>query len=119
MKQNIVRIIESKTFKKITLFLIENKKVILTFLIAAIFFDIFIIRNSFDIVIFSILFLYGVFVIMSDLNSKRTFMLCIGLLVVMFINFFLSGTSVQTEKAAVWLFLFLALGIIQQWKESY
>jgi hypothetical protein len=38
----------------------------------------------------------------------------------MYINFLSSGPlgpSVKTEEIAVWLFLFMVVGIIQQWKE--
>jgi FkbM family methyltransferase len=35
----------------------------------------------------------------------------------MFVEFLLSGTSERTEKSGVWIFLFLAVGIVQQWSE--
>ena len=104
--------------KKITFFLKENKKIALALLVVSIFIDIFFVKISSDIVIFSILLLYGIFIKMFQIKSRRTFLLCLALLFTMFINFLFTGTSVSTEKAAVWLVLFMALGIFQQWRES-
>jgi len=104
--------------KKITFFLKENKKIALALLVVSIFIDIFFVKISSDIVIFGILLLYGIFIKMFQIKSRRTFLLCLALLFTMFINFLFTGTSVSTEKAAVWLVLFMALGIFQQWRES-
>lgn len=109
--QNIEKI------KKITSFLKENKKIVLALLAVFIFVDIFFVKTSSDMVIFGILLVYGIFVKMFQIKSRRTFLLCLALLAAMFINFLFTGTSVSTEKAAVWLVLFMVLGIFQQWRE--
>lgn len=118
MNKVLAKVLTSEKIKKTTSFLKENKKIVLSLLTVSIFVDIFFVKTSLDIVIFSILLLYGIFVKMFKIKSRRTFLLCLALLVVMFINFLFTGTSVSTEKAAVWLILFMALGIFQQWKES-
>ena len=105
--------------RKIESFLKENKKVNLFLLVVYIFVDIFFVKVSSDFVIFGILLLYGIFIKMFQIKSRRTFLLCLALLIAMFINFLSTGTSIPTEKAAVWLVLFMALGIFQQWRESY
>ena len=105
--------------EKMTSFLRENKKILLTLLAISIFVDIFFVKVSSDFVIFGILLLYGIFIKMFQIKSRRTFLLCLALLIAMFINFLSTGTSIPTEKAAVWLVLFMALGIFQQWRESY
>ena len=119
MKKILEKLIESKNLKKVTVFLKINNKIILILIAVFIFVDIFFIKASSDIVIFGILLLYGIFVKMLQIKSRRTFLLCLGLLIAMFINFLSTGTSIPTEKAAVWLVLFMALGIFQQWRESY
>ena len=119
MKKILEKLIESKNFKKATVLLKENRKTAVTFVLVFIFIDTFFIKASSDIVIFGILLLYGIFVKMFQITSRRTFLLCLGLLIAMFINFLSTGTSIPTEKAAVWLVLFMALGIFQQWRESY
>lgn len=103
--------------KKIASFLRENKKTLLTLLAVAIFADILFLDKSSDLIIFGILILYSVFIKMFQIKSKLTFLLCLTLLFTMFINYLLTGTSVSTEKAAVWLVLFLIVGVIQQWRE--
>ena len=119
MKKILEKLIESKSLKKVTVFLKINNKITLILIAVFIFVDIFFIKESSDIVIFGILLFYGIFVKMFQITSRRTFLLCLGLLIAMFINFLFTGTSAPTEKAAVWLVLFMALGIFQQWRESY
>lgn len=119
MKKVLAKVLASEKIKKITSFLRENKKIVLALLAVSIFVDIFFVKTSLDIVIFSALLLYGIFIKMFQIKSRRTFLLCLALLAAMFINFLFTGTSVSTEKAAVWLILFMALGIFQQWRESY
>jgi hypothetical protein len=113
----LIRAIRAIKIKKVVSLLQENRKILLVFVVIAIFADIFFIKRSSDLVIFGILLLYGVFAKILQIKSKSTFLLCLGLLGAMFVNFLSSGASIPTEKAAVWLFLFMALGIIQQWRE--
>lgn len=117
MKKILAKLLVSEKIKKTTFFLKENKKIVLALLAVSIFIDIFFVRTSSDIVIFGILLLYGIFIKMFQIKSRRTFLLCLALLTVMFIDFLFTGTSISTEKAAVWLVLFMALGIFQQWRE--
>lgn len=103
--------------KKIASFLRENKKTILTLFAVAIFADIIFLNKSSDLIIFSILILYSFFIKIFQLKSRSTFLFCLTFLITMFFNYLLTGTSVSTEKAAVWLILFLIIGVIQQWRE--
>lgn len=119
MKKILAKLLASEKIKKTAYFLKENKKIVLALLTVSIFVDIFFVKTSSDIVIFGILLLYGVFIKMFQIKSRRTFLLCLALLAAMFIDFLFTGTSVSTEKAAVWLILFMAVGIFQQWRESY
>ena len=121
MKKILAKVLTSKHVEKIekmTSFLRENKKIVLALLTVSIFVDIFFVKTSSDLVIFGTLLFYGIFIKMFQIESRRTFLLCLALLAAMFINFLSTGTSIPTEKAAVWLILFMALGIVQQWRES-
>lgn len=107
-----------QVFVKKTLdFLKENQRVVLVFLIGIIFVDSFFVKTVSDVVTFGVLIAYGISAKTYRLKSRETFLLCLGLLGAMFISYLMSGTSVPTEKAAVWLVLFMALGIYQQWKQ--
>ncbi len=108
MKQIIARVFT---------FLQQNKKVVLVLLIGIIFVDSFFAKTSSDVVTFGVLLAFGIFIKMYQLKSKETFLLCLGLLGVMFVSFLFSAASIPTEKLAVWLFLFTVVGIIQAWKE--
>lgn len=104
-------------FKSTTHFLKENKRTVMVLLVTSILVDIFFVKTSSDFIIFGVLSVYVFFTRIFRLKSKSTFLLCLGLLVSMFINFLLSGASVSTEKAAVWFILFLVVGIVMQWRE--
>src|SRR6266581_797650 len=69
--------------------------------------DILFIPGSSDIRIFGILFFYIVCIFMFRLKNNLTFLFCLVLLMTMYIEFLLSAGSLQAEKAAVWLVLFL------------
>lgn len=112
-----MRKIIHKAFNEIVIFLKGNKKTAIVLLSIAIFVDIFFVKTSSDFVIFGILFIYVIFTKIFHLKSESIFLLCLGLLVAMFISYLFSGSSVPAEKAAVWLVLFLAVGIVQQWRE--
>ncbi len=102
---------------KIVSFLKENKKTLLTLFVVTILADILFLKKSSDLIIFSILFIYLFFMKILELKSKSTFLLCLVLLSTMFLGYLFTGTSALTEKAAVWLVLFLIIGVIQQWRE--
>lgn len=117
MKQIIVQVLTSTYVNKTLDFLQQNKKVVLVFLIGIIFVDTFFIKTSSDVMTFAVLLAYGISAKTYRLKSRETFSLCLGLLGAMFVSFLMSGASIPTEKAAVWLVLFMALGIYQQWRE--
>lgn len=95
----------------------ENKRTLLTLLFFIVFGDILFIKLSYDILTFGVLIVYVILINILHLKSKLTFLFCLFLLAVMFVNFLSAGTSVPTEKAAVWLVLFMVVGVFQQWKE--
>lgn len=117
VKKIILKIVKTNNLEKIITFLNENKKVALFLVITVIFVDTFFINRSSDFIIFGTLLIYGIFIKIFQIKSRFTFLLCLGLLGAMFINYLFTETSVATEKAAVWLVLFMALGIFQQWRE--
>lgn len=93
--------------------------VIFVILFGLIAYDIFISSTNSDIKFYGITLLYFITALFYRLKSSITFTVCLVLLILMFVFFILSGPagpSVQTEKIAVWLFLFMLVGIIQQWK---
>ena len=107
----------SRNIEKIIPFLRENKKTVLALFVAFVVAESLSKRLSSDVVIFSALLLYGFFIKIFRIKSKFTFLLCLLLLVEMSIGYLLTGASISTEKAAVWLILFLGIGAIQQWRE--
>jgi len=110
----IPRIIMKKALKS---FLQENKKTVLTLFIVGIVGEIFLRLTSSDLLTFSALLLYILFIKLYKLKSSLTFLLCLVLLLVVSIDYVFTGASVSTEKAAVWFVLFFTVGVIQQWKE--
>lgn len=103
--------------KSFHLLLKNNKPAILSVIFLSIISDIVFIKENSDLIIFGILGLYIGAILFYKLKSRLTFILALFLLGVMYIKFIFSGTSESTEKAAVWLFFFLLIGIAQAWKE--
>ena len=108
------------TFGLLNLFHINEtyKAVVLATIFLSIIADILIVADGSDFRIYGILALYILGILFYKLNSSTTFRLALVLLALMFIEFIFTGTSQKTEKAAVWLFFFVAIGIIQQFKEK-
>lgn len=106
-----------KNIGKIIPFLRKNKRTVLTLFVVSIVAVSLSKRLSSDVVIFSALLFYGVFIKIFRIKSTFTFLLCLLLLAEMFISYLLTGASISTEKAAVWLILFFGIGVIQQWRE--
>lgn len=114
----IKKILNSTYGKKSVLFFKNNKPVVLSVIFLGILIDILFIKGSSDIRMFGILGIYVISIFFYKLKSRLTFLFSLILLGVMFAGFILAGTSENTEKAAVWLFFLLLIGIIQQWKET-
>ncbi len=95
----------------------KYKQVVLTLMALAILGDILFMPGSSDIRIFSLLAIYISAVRFYRIKSVITFYWCLILLLLMFMLFLLRGPAPDTEKTAVWLFLFMMIGVIQQWRE--
>jgi len=107
----------SKNIEKIISLLKENKKTVLTLFAVFIVVESLSKRLSSDVIIFGSLLIYVIFIKVFRIKSTFTFLLCLGLLVLMFILYLFTGPSISTEKAAVWFILFFGIGVIQQWRE--
>lgn len=117
MKRTWEGFIKSELNKKVIYFLGDNKRTILSFVIAIIFADILFFKKTSDLMFFGVLIPYLVFIKIFRLKSRVTFLISLALLITMFINYLFTGTSASTEKATVWFVLFLIIGVIQQWRE--
>lgn len=96
----------------------ENKPVALTAIWMVIIGDIIFSPEKSDLVIFGILGSYVITILFYKKKSKSTFSFCFFILGLLFIEFVFTGASQYTEKAAVWLFLFMAIGILQELLEK-
>ena len=106
-----------KNIESIISFARENKKTVLALFTAFIVVESLSTGLSSDFVIFGALLFYGFSIKIFRIKSTFTFLLCLLLLVEMSIGYLLTGTSITTEKTAVWLILFFGIGVIQQWRE--
>lgn len=95
----------------------RSRVVLLTLVLLSVFIDIFLLSSSTDLITFGILIFYIILARYFRFTSKFTFAFCILLLFTMYGGYIISGPSTITEKNAVWLVLFLLVGIIQKWKE--
>ncbi len=79
--------------------------------------DIFVLSSQSDVKYFGITILFYIIALFYGWKSRFTFIICLLLLLIMYVKFLQTGPSITTEKTAVWLFLFMVVGMLQQWKE--
>lgn len=106
-----------QALKNVVLFLGHNKFSLLMLVFLCVIADVLILQNRSDLRTFTILTLYIFSVRFYKLQSKIAFLFSFIFLLVLFIYFVLVRTSDTMEKAAVWAFLFLGIGIFHQWLE--
>lgn len=117
MKQIIDRIAASIDMRTITEILEKNRRAVIVALISILFVDSFYVKMSSDLMTFGVLMSYIIFSRVYRWTSRETYLICLGLLIALFMSFVVSYTSTASEKLAVWLFLFVLVGIIQAWRE--
>src|SRR3972149_1772252 len=101
------------TFRAFALrFIKENRRLLLTLMFGTVLVDGLLVSVKSDLIFFSLLALYIFFIRMYRLKSNTTFAFCVAVLLVMYTSFLMTGTGVATEKLAVWLVLFMTVGII-------
>lgn len=79
--------------------------------------EVYLFPKSADLRLFSGIALYWALSRVGRLSAIRVLQLCLILFSVLSVSFLFSGAEIQTERIAVWFILFLALGIITQWRE--
>lgn len=94
-----------------------NQVVFLAFFTVAVVAEVFVFFVSSDVRLFFGVLLYWYFVRIGKLSSMRTFYLVLTILLITFFSFLANGASTQTERLAVWFFMFFGFGIVQQWRE--
>ena len=92
----------------------QNKPAVFTFLFLGILVDIGFIPVKSDGILFGLLGIYVFEIYICRLPSKTSFLICFIILTAIFLGFLVTGPSFFTEKAAVWLFLFMLIGILQE-----
>lgn len=96
----------------------QNSVILLPIFILILLADVFIFDGTSDRRIVIVLLTYWLYIRFNNLKSKITFLIALTLLIGMFTSFVIEGPSIQTERLAVWVVLFLGFGIIQQWGEA-
>lgn len=108
---------DNRRIKGSLLFLQKQKKTLLSLLVVGIFEDIVLRPTSSDLLTFSVLSIYIVFIFTLKIKSTFTFYICLFLLAISVAIFLFDDMAIAAEKAAVWLILFFVIGVIQQWRE--
>jgi len=103
-----------KLVQRVLFFLKEYKHGVVTVLLMAVIADILFIRYASDPITFSILGLIVVMFKFYQFTSKNIFSLGIIPLVIMSFGFLLDPASFVADKASVWLFLLIGIGIVQE-----
>lgn len=116
----------SLLFLKGILFLIKNKFVAVFPFIVLVLSEALLFPKPSDIRTFPILLLYIFCVFRFKIPANGTFLLCLGLFILIYIQYVLSPPIVFAtqyplaptgEKIAVWFYLFLIIGVLQKFRE--
>lgn len=92
----------------------RHKSAVLIALLIGVMVDVVGIAFKSDLIIFGLLGLYILAIRIYKLPSKIAFFICFFILTLLLFEFIATGASLHTEKAAVWLFLFMGIGIVQE-----
>lgn len=103
-----------KYLQSVLLFLKEYKHGVIALILTAIIVDIFFIRSKSDAITLTILGLVIFFFRFYKLSRKKIFILCFIPTGTIFFTFLIDPASIAIEKAAIWLFLLMGTGIIQE-----
>lgn len=90
--------------------------------------DVFLFMESSDIRIFTLIFIYIIFIKINNIKSSTTLFFSLILLLLAYVEFILFSNpnyflnpetaSPVSERTAVWTFLLLIIGLIQKWREQ-
>lgn len=106
-----------KNMKNLSANLKNNQYLFLVIIFLLVLTDVFLIKENFDLLLFSTLGIYIVGISLLKTKSHFTFIYCLVLLALMFFLFLITSTSTATEKTGVWIFFFILIGIVQQLRE--
>ena len=119
MKNNIVFIIKQIKFNFLLEKLIKVRFALLTLFFVGVALDVFFLTVSLDVFLFLLIFLWILVSKLYTYKSTATFKVTLFFALLLFVLFVLTPGQTSLERLSTWIFLFLAVGIIQQWKESY
>jgi hypothetical protein len=109
-------------------FIMKKKRrqtvVSLVFILFLICCDVFLFPISSDVRIFGILAIFLYFMKRFAYNSSTTFLFSLVLFALTYIQYILTDPALYhvpivptAERTAVWLYLFLVIGVVQKWRE--
>lgn len=113
----ILKKIKSFSNRKEIRIIRKNRSSFMSILVVLFSIDIFFIKSSSDLIIFGLTSYYVMGVFLFRLKSNTTTKISLCLCIIMILSYLTLGSTSISEKAGVWLFLFLLIGIIQQWNE--
>ncbi|MBI4064993.1 hypothetical protein HY409_01300 [Candidatus Gottesmanbacteria bacterium] len=102
----------------------KNRVFYLTPILLLILGDVFLFKVSSDVRIFAVLFFFFYLIKRFTLHSSATFLFSLILFVLTYIQYIFTDPGAfyvplvpSVERTAVWLYLFLVIGVIQKWRE--
>lgn len=102
-----------KKYKDVFLHILKKYKyVVVTLILVSIVGDILFASFYSDLISFTLLAFTVILFNFYNFSSKKLFVLCFIPILVIFFGFIIAPESREVEKAAAWLFLFMAAGII-------
>ncbi len=104
----------------------RKRFLLVAFIFVLILGDVLLFPKNSDLRTFPILFIYIYFIIRFKIQANTTFFISLVFFVLIYMQYIFSSPTAFAsqypvvplgEKIAVWLYLFLAIGVIQKWRE--
>ncbi len=115
----------SNSISKVFTYANKNRLFLLTPVFVLILCDVFLFKVSSDIRIAAILIIFFYLIKRFKLQSTATFLFSLLLFVLTYVQYIFTRPEAfhvpvvpSVERTAVWLYLFLVIGVIQKWREN-
>ncbi len=119
MKNNLISKISQLQSRTAINTLMPFRFTLITFFFVGVTINVFFLQVSSDIFLFLLIAIWFLIAKLYHFNSAATFKVILLFVLALFVLFVLTPGQTSLERLTTLIYLFLAIGIFQQWKESY
>ena len=118
MKKNIISAIKQLKFNFFLEKFTKIRSALLVLFFVGVALDVFFLKVSSDLFLFLLIFLWILVSKVYGYKSTATFKVTLFFVLLLLALFIITPGQTSSERISTWIYLFLAVGIIQQWREN-